>query len=101
MKALVTGAAGFIGSHLCERLIADGATVIGIDCFTDYYPRALKERNLSALRSSSRFSLTESSIADADLPALLDGVSHVFHLAAQTGVRSSWGRDFRVYTSIQ
>ena len=98
VKALVTGAAGFIGSHLSERLIATGATVIGIDCFTDYYPRELKERNLTCLRGVAGFTLVESALADADLSTLLDGVTHVFHLAAQAGVRKSWGRDFRVYT---
>ncbi len=98
MKALVTGAAGFIGSHLSERLIAAGATVTGIDCFTDYYPRARKESNLAGLRKAPGFTLVESSLADADLPRLLDGTTHVFHLAAQAGVRKSWGRDFRVYT---
>lgn len=99
MKALITGAAGFIGSHLAERLVADGVEVTGIDCFTDYYARERKERNLATLRTSPGFTLTETSIADANLPALLDGVTHVFHLAAQAGVRKSWGRDFRVYTS--
>jgi nucleoside-diphosphate-sugar epimerase len=98
MKALVTGAAGFIGSHLSERLIESGATVIGLDCFADYYPRALKERNLSQLQRKAGFSLVEQPLASADLGALLDGVTHVFHLAAQPGVRKSWGRDFRVYT---
>ena len=98
MKALVTGAAGFIGSHLAERLIAAGATVTGIDCFTDYYPRELKERNLAGLRGASGFRLVESALADADLSTLLDGVTHVFHLAAQAGARQSWGQDFRVYT---
>jgi nucleoside-diphosphate-sugar epimerase len=98
MKALVTGAAGFIGSHLSERLIQSGATVTGLDCFTDYYPRALKERNLSQLRRQAGFSLVEQPLASADFGALLDGVTHVFHLAAQPGVRKSWGRDFRVYT---
>ena len=98
MKALVTGAAGFIGSHLAERLITIGATVMGIDCFTDHYARELKERNLTRLRSAARFTLVEAALADADLSALLDGVTHVFHLAAQAGVRESWGRDFRVYT---
>jgi UDP-glucose 4-epimerase len=98
MKALVTGAAGFIGSHLSERLVDNGVTVTGIDCFTDFYPRPIKERNLRRLRQSSRFSLVEESLADADLPALLDGVTHVFHLAAQAGVRSSWGREFSIYT---
>jgi len=98
MKALVTGAAGFIGSHLSERLIEQGVEVTGIDCFADYYPRERKERNLARLREAPGFTLVESSLADANLPTLLDGVTHVFHLAAQAGVRKSWGRDFRVYT---
>jgi UDP-glucose 4-epimerase len=98
MRALVTGAAGFIGSHLSERLVAEGADVIGLDCFTDYYPRPIKEANLAALRANRRFALVESRIQDADLAALLDGVTHVFHLAAQAGVRKSWGTDFRHYT---
>ena len=98
MKALVTGAAGFIGSHLSERLLGAGATVVGLDCFTDYYPRERKEHNLTRLRRTGAFTLVEAALADADLPRLLDGVTHVFHLAAQAGVRKSWGRDFRVYT---
>jgi nucleoside-diphosphate-sugar epimerase len=98
MKALVTGAAGFIGSTLSERLIANGATVVGVDCFTDYYPRERKEANLARLRQSGAFSLVDAPLAEADLPRLLDGTTHVFHLAAQAGVRKSWGRDFRVYT---
>jgi nucleoside-diphosphate-sugar epimerase len=98
MKALVTGAAGFIGSTLAERLLADGADVVGLDCFTDYYPRPVKERNLSALIGQPRFRFVESAIQDADLPALLKDRTHVFHLAAQAGVRRSWGRDFAVYT---
>ena len=98
MKALVTGAAGFIGSTLSERLLADGADVVGLDCFTDFYPRAVKERNLSGLVGQPRFHLVESAIRDADLRALLRDRTHVFHLAAQAGVRKSWGRDFAVYT---
>jgi UDP-glucose 4-epimerase len=98
MNALVTGAAGFIGSQLSERLLESGARVTGIDCFTDYYPRPLKERNLARLRTSPGFTFVEKALADADLERLLDGVTHVFHLAAQAGVRKSWGRDFRVYT---
>jgi nucleoside-diphosphate-sugar epimerase len=98
LNALVTGAAGFIGSHLCERLITDGATVVGIDCFNDYYPRETKEQNLVRLRREPRFRLVESSLADADLQRLVRESTHVFHLAAQAGVRKSWGRDFHVYT---
>jgi UDP-glucose 4-epimerase len=98
MKALVTGTAGFIGSTLAERLLADGADVVGIDCFTDYYPRAIKERNLSALKPHPHFRFVESAIQDVDLGALLADRTHVFHLAAQAGVRKSWGRDFAIYT---
>jgi nucleoside-diphosphate-sugar epimerase len=98
MKALVTGAAGFIGSHLSERLVQEGASVVGLDCFTDYYPRQRKERNLEKLRNAPGFTFVESALADVDIRKLLDGVTHVFHLAAQAGVRKSWGSDFRVYT---
>ena len=98
MKALVTGAAGFIGSHLSERLLTLGAEVTGLDCFTDYYSRERKEHNLAKLRGNTRFTLVEAPLAHADLEALLEGVTHVFHLAAQAGVRKSWGQDFRVYT---
>jgi len=98
MKALVTGVAGFIGSTLAEKLLASGATVTGIDCFTDYYARSIKERNLAGPKAHDAFTFVERPIADADLPSLLDGVTHVFHLAAQAGVRKSWGRDFQVYT---
>ena len=98
MKALVTGTAGFIGSHLAERLLEQGAEVTGIDCFTDYYPRPVKEANLAGLRRRAGFSFVEATLQDAVFDRLLEGVTHVFHLAAQAGVRKSWGRDFRVYT---
>jgi nucleoside-diphosphate-sugar epimerase len=98
VKALVTGAAGFIGSHLAAALLDRGAAVVGVDCFTDYYPRAIKERNLEENRLREGFRFAETAIQHADLPALLDGVTHVFHLAAQAGVRKSWGRDFQTYT---
>ena len=98
MNALVTGVAGFIGSHLTASLLDKGATVVGIDSFTDYYPRPIKERNLDENRGRKGFRFVEVALQDADLPALLDGTTHVFHLAAQAGVRKSWGRDFRTYT---
>jgi UDP-glucose 4-epimerase len=98
MKALVTGAAGFIGSHLSGALLDSGASVTGVDCFTDYYPRALKEANLATLMGRPAFSFVETRLQDADLKRMLGGVTHVFHLAAQAGVRKSWGRDFDVYT---
>ncbi len=94
----MTGAAGFIGSHLSAALLDRGATVLGIDCFTDYYPRPIKEANLDVNRGRDGFSFVEARIQDADLETLLDGVTHVFHLAAQAGVRKSWGTDFRIYT---
>lgn len=99
MKALVTGAAGFIGSTLTDRLLAEGADVVGIDCFTDYYARELKEKNVAQARRSPRFRFVEQDLLDVDLPPLLDGVTHIFHLAAQAGVRKSWGKDFSIYVS--
>jgi UDP-glucose 4-epimerase len=98
MQALVTGVAGFIGSTLADRLCADGADVVGIDCFTDYYPRPIKERHLSGLLRHPRFRFVESTLQGAALSSMLADRTHVFHLAAQAGVRKSWGRDFGVYT---
>jgi UDP-glucuronate 4-epimerase len=97
MKALVTGAAGFVGSHVSEALLALGADVVGVDCFTDYYSRDLKERNLAGLRTHPKFTFHEAALQHADVGALMDGVSQVYHLAAQAGVRKSWGADFRTY----
>lgn len=99
MKALVTGTAGFIGSHLAEALVESGAEVTGIDCFTDYYGRDIKERNLAGLRGRKGFTFLDAPLQTVPLAPLLDGVTHVFHLAAQAGVRKSWGDDFRTYTS--
>ena len=98
MKAVVTGVAGFIGSHLSESLLADGHEVVGIDAFVDYYPREAKEKNLSRSREHRGFRLVEGALQDTDLAPVLDGASSVFHLAAQAGVRASWGRDFEIYT---
>ena len=83
---------------MSDRLLEQGHEVVGIDCFTDYYARAVKETNVSSPRARARFTFVESRIQDASWPVLLDGVTHVFHLAAQAGVRSSWGSDFSIYT---
>lgn len=99
MKALVTGAAGFIGSTLSTRLLAEGADVVGLDCFTDFYGREIKEHNLAPLVAHPRFRFVEGALQTADLSAVLDGTTHVFHLAAQAGVRGSWGTQFQTYTS--
>jgi UDP-glucose 4-epimerase len=97
MKAVVTGAAGFIGSTLSAALLARGASVVGIDSFTDYYGRDIKERNLEPLRATPGFRFLETAIADAPLAELLADATHVFHLAGQAGVRGSWGDQFRTY----
>jgi nucleoside-diphosphate-sugar epimerase len=97
-RVVVTGAAGFIGSHLCETLLARGDEVVGIDCFTDYYDPAVKRANLLRSRESGlRF--VSADLAEAQLEPHLEGAAAVFHLAAQPGVRSSFGGDFKLYAS--
>ena len=86
-QVLVTGAAGFIGSHVCEALVARGHAVVGVDNFDPFYARAVKERNLERLRSNRAFRFVEADVARDSLP--LDGVSAVLHLAAKPGVRPS------------
>ncbi len=98
MRCLVTGVAGFVGSHLAERLLADGHEVCGIDSFVDYYPRSFKEHNLEGARAWERFSFVEGNLVDLDLRPLLEGVDWVFHQAAQAGVRASWGAEFTRYS---
>ena len=119
MKTLVTGCAGFIGSHLTERLLREGYKVIGIDCFTDYYAREIKEANInlslcgapphdpaSPVRAykkalpkkyhkNAKFELIEEDILNMDKFPEED---YVFHEAAQAGVRASWGKSFEIYT---
>lgn len=97
MKYMVTGSAGFIGSHLCERLINEGHSVLAIDCFTDYYSRALKEANLEAFRDSGSCEFIGSDVNELDLVSLFKQCDGVFHLAAQAGVRASWGKSFDHY----
>jgi UDP-glucose 4-epimerase len=94
--ALVTGAAGFIGSHLVERLLREGVRVTGVDGFTAYYDAALKRRNLEAARAHAGFTLLELDLGHDDLARLPD-VTVVFHQAAQPGVHASWGREFGSY----
>ena len=96
MRCLVTGAAGFIGSQLAERLVADGHDVVGVDCFIPYYPREIKERNLESLRASTRFRFDELDLREASLEASLDGVDVVFHEAAMAGLAKSW-TEFELY----
>ena len=95
MKALVTGCAGFIGSHLVDKLLEQGYEVIGIDCFTDYYSKEIKEANLSNALNHKNFEFIEEDILEMnDFPE----VDYVFHEAAQAGVRASWGKSFEIYT---
>ena len=98
MKSLVTGAAGFIGSNLCDYLIEKGFEVTGIDSFMDYYPRSIKEASIADLRRHQNFEFIEANLLEVDLTNLLDGVDVIFHQAAQAGVRASWGRDFKIYS---
>jgi UDP-glucose 4-epimerase len=101
MKCLVTGAAGFVGSHLAQRLLREGHEVVGIDCFVPYYPRWIKEQNLEGLRPHPQFDFIEANLLDVDLSGLFArGIDYVFHQAAQAGVRASWGKEFAEYTSL-
>ncbi|HHP7232574.1 MAG TPA: NAD-dependent epimerase/dehydratase family protein [Xenococcaceae cyanobacterium] len=95
---IVTGVAGFIGSHLAEELLKKGDKVIGIDQFNDYYSPKFKRKNLSYLQKQPSFALLEANIEDLNWLSLLEGIDVVFHQAAQAGVRASWGESFRQYT---
>lgn len=95
---IVTGAAGFIGSHLVEKLLSQGKRVIGIDHFNDYYDPQLKRNNISRFENHPAFTLIEGDIQLLNWSVLLQGVDVVYHQAAQAGVRASWGDGFRAYT---
>jgi nucleoside-diphosphate-sugar epimerase len=99
MRCVVTGAAGFIGSHLSQRLARDGHQVLGVDCLTDYYDVRRKRANLQAIRNSG-VETSPHDLRDADLDQVLEGADVVFHLAGQPGVRASWGDSFQNYLSL-
>jgi len=96
-KVVVTGAAGFIGSHLCEYLLDEGYEVLGVDSFTDYYSPERKRIHLASCIGRSSFTLAEENLATCNVARLLEGARGVFHLAAQAGVRKSWGKEFALY----
>jgi UDP-glucuronate 4-epimerase len=97
-SAVVTGCAGFIGSHLTESLLADGHSVLGVDCFNDNYARADKYANLRRAGEHERFRLLTADLVSVDADTLLAGADVVFHLAGEPGVRASWGSRFDRYT---
>lgn len=96
--AIVTGVAGFIGSSLAERLLKNKFRVIGIDSFTKYYPKKIKQNNIKLLRKNGNFSLITKDILNTDLKQIFNKSNFLFHLAAQPGVRASWGKDFGDYS---
>jgi UDP-glucose 4-epimerase len=100
VRVLITGAAGFIGSHLVEECLRRGWDVVAIDSLTTYYSPSAKVQNASHFARHHRCQYVEQDVLDVDLPALLRGTSVVFHLAAQAGVRASWGQSFDVYTQL-
>jgi nucleoside-diphosphate-sugar epimerase len=97
MKVLISGAAGFIGSHLVEAALGAGHNVTGVDALRDYYDPDIKRRNLEGARTTRRFNFVHGDLAEIDLAPLLDKVDVIFHLAAQPGVRTSWGTGFEPY----
>jgi UDP-glucose 4-epimerase len=97
VKALVTGCAGFIGSHLTEALLADGISVVGADCFNDNYGRREKLHNLETAREWDHFDFVPVDLSRGELRDLVEECDIVYHLAAEPGVRPSWGLRFDQY----
>src|SRR5215469_9186623 len=98
VRCLVTGAAGFIGSHLCEQLLHDGHQVIGLDAFIPYYPRSIKESYIAPSQKSANFIFHELDLRNDALRPVLEGVEVVFHMAAMPGLVRCWS-DFDLYMS--
>src|ERR671910_247077 len=98
MKVLVTGVAGFVGSHLAEKLLSENYDIVGVDKFLDNYPRRFKQKNLASFLKHPKFKFLEEDLLNVNLGEILKDVSYVFHLAAQPGVRSSWGDEFTEYS---
>ena len=98
MKVLITGVAGFVGSHLAEKLLGENYDVVGVDKFLDNYPRRFKQKNLGSFLKHPKFKFLEEDLLNVNLGEILKDVSYVFHLAAQPGVRSSWGDEFTEYS---
>lgn len=99
-KCLVTGAAGFIGSHLVEKLVSSGFYVVGIDSFTNYYNQEQKERNIKGLINLPNFTFISADILRDNLPSLVKDIDYCFHLAGEPGVRLSWGQTFQNYLHL-
>ncbi|NGO41091.1 NAD-dependent epimerase/dehydratase family protein [Streptomyces ureilyticus] len=97
MRAVVTGAAGFIGAHLCEHLLSRGDEVIGLDAMTDFYAPARKRANLGPLLGRDGFAFRWADLLEVPLEPLFGEADAVYHLAGQPGVRGSWGPEFGVY----
>lgn len=94
---ILTGAAGFIGSNLTKKLLSQNFTILGIDNFSDYYSKKIKLNNISEFQDNKNFNLLEADLAELDLDNKLPNAPVIIHLAAQAGVRGSWGENFRVY----
>lgn len=99
MIVLVTGACGFIGTNLCQSLLADGHSVTGVDAFTENYERRLKRANCDVLSKFKSYTHIECDLLNVDLATLVGGKDVIFHLAGQPSVHNSWGNDFQVYSN--